>query len=44
MTPRPDSLDALRARFGDRYKWMMILTVMVGMVGRIVACHDGAGG
>ena len=37
MTPRPDSLDALRARFGDRYKWMMILTVMVGMVASIMS-------
>jgi MFS transporter, DHA2 family, multidrug resistance protein len=38
MTPVPAlSLDHLRRRYGERYKWLVLLTVMVGMMASIVS-------
>ena len=37
MTVTTASLEALRARYGERYKWLVMLTVMVGMVASIMS-------
>jgi EmrB/QacA subfamily drug resistance transporter len=38
MTPSPRlTLDHLHHRYGDRYKWLLLLTVMVGMMASIVS-------
>ena len=36
MTAAP-TLDALRARFGDRYKWIALATVMIGAVASLLS-------
>lgn len=36
-TPDPDSLAALRARHGPRYRWMVLGTVMLGTVAAILS-------
>jgi MFS transporter, DHA2 family, multidrug resistance protein len=38
MTPSPKlTLDHLHHRYGERYKWLLLLTVMVGMMASIVS-------
>jgi DHA2 family multidrug resistance protein len=34
---RATTIEELRARHGDRYKWLVLLTVMVGMMGSILS-------
>ena len=36
-TPDPDSRAALEARFGPRYRWFVLLTVMIGTMASIMA-------
>lgn len=35
--PAPDSLEALKARHGERYRWLVLATVMIGTVASILA-------
>ena len=35
--PAPHSLAALRQRFGPRYRWRVLLTVMIGTMASIMA-------
>ena len=37
MPSQPTTLDQLRTRHGTRYKWLVLLTVMVGMMGSILS-------
>lgn len=37
MTGRPGSIDALRARYGARYRWLLLLSVMVGTMASIMS-------
>lgn len=36
-THAPDSLEALKARHGERYRWLVLATVMIGTVASILA-------
>jgi EmrB/QacA subfamily drug resistance transporter len=35
--PHPETLDGLQARYGDRYRWLLLLTVMIGTVASIMS-------
>ena len=37
MTALSGSLDALRARYGERYRWLLLLSVMVGTMASIMS-------
>ena len=37
MTGRPGSIDALRAQHGERYRWLLLLSVMVGTMASIMS-------
>lgn len=37
MTGQPGSIDALRARHGERYRWLLLLSVMVGTMASIMS-------
>ena len=36
-SPPPNSLAALQARYGERYRWLLLLTVMVGTMASIMS-------
>ena len=37
MTQPPGSITVLRERYGDRYRWLLLLSVMVGTMASITA-------
>ena len=37
MSGRPGSIDALRAQHGERYRWLLLLSVMVGTMASIMS-------
>ncbi len=37
MTPAPGSIAVLRDRYGDRYRWLLLLSVMVGTMASIMS-------
>ncbi|HEY1103515.1 MAG TPA: MFS transporter, partial [Burkholderiaceae bacterium] len=37
LSESPSSLTALRARFGPRYRWLLLLSVMVGTMASIMS-------
>ena len=37
LTPDPGSSEALRARYGERHRWLLLATVMVGVMASIMS-------
>ncbi|MBA4267468.1 MAG: MFS transporter, partial [Comamonadaceae bacterium] len=37
MTPDPNTLPTLRERYGERYRWLLLLSVMVGTMAAIMS-------
>lgn len=37
MTAAPGSLSVLRERYGERYRWLLLLSVMVGTMASIMS-------
>ena len=37
MTQPPGSITVLRERYGDRYRWLLLLSVMVGTMASIMS-------
>ncbi|RZI70133.1 MAG: MFS transporter, partial [Variovorax sp.] len=37
IVPAPAGLNALRERYGERYRWLLLLSVMVGTMASIMS-------